>query len=50
MQVREIIYVRHYPSRGGVVLKVIEHAVHLVELALGVFVLHAQLIAVGLTD
>ena len=31
-------------------LQVIQHAVHLVEHALGVLVLHAQLIAVGLAD
>ena len=31
-------------------LEVVEHAVHLVEFALGVLVLHAQLIAVGLAD
>ena len=35
---------------GGVVLQVIEHAVHLVEFALGIFVLDAELIAVGLAD
>ena len=48
MQVLKVVDVRQYPARGGVVLQIVEHPVHLVELALGVLVLHAQLVAVGL--
>ena len=50
MQILERVDIRQDAAGGGVVLQVIEHAVHLVEFALGILVLYAELIAVGLAD
>ena len=50
MQILERINIRQDAAGGGVVLQVVEHAVHLVEFALGILVLDAELIAVGLAD
>ena len=50
MQILERINIRQDAAGGGVVLQVVEHAVHLVEFALGILVLDAELIAIGLAD
>ena len=50
MQVVVVKNIREDAARGGVVLEVIQHAVDLIELALRVDVLDAELIAVGLAD
>ena len=50
MQILEIIDVREDPPRGRIVFKIVEHAVHLIEFALLIYALLAQLIAVRLAD
>ena len=50
MQILKIINICHYPSAVGVVFKVEQHPVHLVEFPFGVAMLYAQLIAVCLAD
>ena len=45
-----IVQVRQNAARGGVVLEVVQNPVDLIELALGILMLHAELIAVGLAD
>jgi hypothetical protein len=49
-KIGEIIDVGHYPAGGGVVFQVPQHLVHLVHVPLGIVMLYAQLIAVGLAD
>ena len=49
-EVREVVHAGEDAAALGVVLQIVEHPVHLVEVALGVVVLLGQLIAVGLAD
>ena len=49
-QIAEHVRVRHNATAVRRVLKVVQHAVHLVEVALGIVALLANLIAVGLAD
>ena len=49
-EIMVIINIGHNTARAGVVFEVIQHAVDLIEHPLGILVLHAQLIAVGLAD
>ena len=44
------IHIGHDPPAEGVVLKVVDHPVHLVKLSLGIAVLHPHLVAVGPSD
>ena len=46
VQVGKSVNVGEYPAAGGIVFKVVEHPVHLVELALAVLVFYAELVAV----
>ena len=48
MQVGKSIDIGEYPAARGVVFEVVQHPVDLVELALAVLMLYAELIAVGL--
>ena len=48
MQVGKSIDICEYAAAGGVVLQIVKHPVYLVELALAVFMLYAELIAVSL--
>ena len=50
VQILERINIRQDAAGGRVVLQVVEHAVHLVEFTLGILVLDAELVAVGLAD
>ena len=50
VEVLEVVDVGENAAGGGIVLQVVQHPVHLVHVALGIVVLHAQLIAVGLAD
>ena len=50
VQVLEIVDIGQDAAGGGVVLQVIQHPIHLVEHALLVLVLDAQLVTVGLAD
>ena len=50
MQVFKIVDVRQNTAGGGVVLQVVDHPVNLIEHALLVLVLDAQLVAVSLAD
>lgn len=45
-----IIYIRDNAAACGVVFKVVKHSVHLVEIALGVMMLNAELISVSFAD
>ena len=49
-QIAKHIGVRHNAATVRRVLKVVQHAVHLIEVALGIVALLANLIAVGLAD
>ena len=49
-EICKIIDVGEDPAAGWVVLQVIKHPIHLIHVPFGIVVLHAQLIAVGLTD
>ena len=50
VQILKVVEAGEYAAGGAVVLEVVQHAVDLVEFALGILVLHAELIAVGLAD
>ena len=50
VEVLKVVDVGEDTAAGGVVLQVVQHAVYLIHLALGVLVLYCQLIAVGLAD
>ena len=50
MQILKVIDIGHDAAAGGVVLQVVQHPIHLIELPLRIPVLHRQLIAVGLAD
>ena len=50
VQVVKVVHVGHDATRERSVLKVVEHAVHLVEVTLGVMRLLSDLVTVGLTD
>ena len=50
VQVVVVVEIGQDTPGGRVMLQVVEHPVHLVELPLGVAVLHPQLVAVGLSD
>ena len=49
-QVCVVIDIGHYAARGGVVLKIPNYLIDLIHIALGIVVLNAELIAVGLAD
>ena len=48
VQIGMIVDVGHNSAGTGVVFKVVNHPIHLVEILFGIFVLYAELIAVGL--
>lgn len=48
MQILVVIHIRHYAAACRVVLKVVQHSVHLVELALGIDAFLSELPAVSL--
>ena len=50
VQILKVVDIRQDAAAGGVVLQVIQHAIHLIHLPLRVPVLHRQLVAVGLAD
>ena len=45
-----VIQVGEDAAGAGIVLEVPEHLIHLVHIPLGIVVLHAQLVTVGLAD
>ena len=45
-----VVDIGHNAARCGIVFKVKQHSVHLIHIALGVAMLHAELVAVSLAD